>query len=71
MIYAAFFASALVTAGLFAFAARVMVGIEHSGVLLAIGVIGGGLQMLALIFWYLSHTRKTGVQTARADEPRG
>lgn len=48
--------SALVTAGLFAVAARVL-GVEQNGILVAIGVIGAGVQLLFLVLWYLFHTR--------------
>ena len=44
MIYAAFFASAVATAALFALAARVIFGIEHTGLLIAIGIIGPGFK---------------------------
>jgi hypothetical protein len=57
VIYAAFFASALVTAALFGLAARVMFGIEHTGLLIAIGIIGGGIQMIVLMVWYLRQMR--------------
>ena len=55
MIYAAFFISALVTAALFALAARAMFGVEHTGILIALGIIGGGLQMIVLLVWYMRH----------------
>ena len=48
--------SAIVTAGLFAVAARVL-GVEQNGILVAIGVIGAGLQLMFLVLWYLFHTR--------------
>lgn len=57
MIYLGFLVSAVVTGGLCALAAHAMAGIGHMGVLMAIGVIGGGLQMIGTIAWYLSHTR--------------
>lgn len=57
MIYAAFFASAAATAALFALAARVMFGIEHTGMLIAIGIIGAGLQMVVLLVWYMRHMK--------------
>lgn len=61
MAYAGFFASAVVTGALLALAARLITDIQHPGVLTAIGVIGGGLQMIVLIAWYLAHTRSTEV----------
>lgn len=52
-----FLASAVVTGGLVALAARTL-GVEDAGILGAIGVIGGGIQMLILIGWYLHRTRE-------------
>jgi hypothetical protein len=63
VIYAAFFASALATAALFALAARIMFGIEHTGILAALGIIGGGLQMIILMLWYLRHMRAAAKST--------
>jgi hypothetical protein len=57
VIYAVFIASALVTAGLFALAARMMFGIEHAGILVALGIIGAGLQTIAMLLWYLRFIR--------------
>ena len=56
MIYAVLLMSSIVTGGLFALAARAF-GLEHGGALVAIAIIGAGLQMLALILWYLHATR--------------
>jgi hypothetical protein len=58
--------SAVVTGGLSATAARMM-GIEHSGLLVAIGVIGGGAQLICLMAWYLFHTRPNAAQGQRVD----
>ncbi len=60
MVYVTFIASALATAVLFAVAARVMMGIEHTGILVAIGVMGGCLHIFVLIAWYLYRTRDIG-----------
>lgn len=49
--------SACVTGGLLALGALTL-GVQHQGILAAIGVIGGGLQMLILIVWYLRSTRE-------------
>ena len=56
MVY--FFAviSAVVTGGLCAVAAQVL-GVRHMGIVVAIGVIAGGAQLLALVCWYLYRTR--------------
>lgn len=43
--------AAAITGGLFALMARTQ-GVDHTGILVAIAVIGGGLQMLALVVWY-------------------
>jgi hypothetical protein len=56
LIYLAAFASAIVTGGLFALMAR-LAGIEHHGMLLAVSVIGAGLQLILLILWFLFHTK--------------
>lgn len=56
MVYFVFFLSSLATGTLFALAARLW-GIDHNGILIGLAVIGAGLQMLALIGWYLYHTR--------------
>ena len=68
MIYVAFFASALVTAALFALAARVMFGIEHVGLLIAIGIIGGGIQMIVLMVWYLRQVRAAASANRVSDD---
>ena len=57
MIHVIALLSSGVTGALFALAARVL-GIEHTGVLVAIGIIGAGLQAILLIAWYLLHTRE-------------
>jgi hypothetical protein len=56
VIYVAAFASAIVTGALFALMAR-LVGVEHHRILIAITVIGGGLQLILLIVWFLYHTK--------------
>jgi hypothetical protein len=56
MAYLVAFVSAAVSGALFALLAR-LAGIEHTGVLLAIAVIGGGLQLIFLIAWFLHHSR--------------
>ena len=56
MIYVIAAMSALVTGSLFALAFRVMLGVDHPGILVAVAVIGGGLQTAVLIAWYLRHT---------------
>ena len=58
MIILAFIASAAVTGVLIAVLARTL-GVEHMGILIAIGVIAGGIQMLVLMVSYLHHTRET------------
>lgn len=68
MIYLMFFLSAAVTGALFAFGARVQ-GIEHSGALFAIGIIGAGVQMLILIIWYLHHTRARDFTSSQRQDP--
>jgi hypothetical protein len=57
LIYVTAVISAVVTGGLFAMAARLTMGIEHTGILVAIGVMGAGLQTIMLMAWYLFHTR--------------
>lgn len=61
MIIFAFIASAVITGLLLALAARSL-GIQLTGVLVGIGIIGGGIQMLVLMIGYL---RYTGQQAAR------
>jgi hypothetical protein len=65
MIIFAFFLSALATGLLFALGARTQ-GIDHDGVLFAIGVIGAGLQMVLIMVWYLRHTSEKA-QRARIE----
>ena len=57
MVYFAATLSALVTGGLLALAVRMMAGVEHHGILAAVGIFGGAIQWLVLIGWYLHHTR--------------
>ncbi len=54
--YFVFALACLTAGGLFALAARVM-GVEHEGILVAVAVIGAGLQALVLLGWYLHFTR--------------
>jgi hypothetical protein len=69
LIYAVFLFSAVVSGGLFALFARAS-GVDHTGILVAIAIIGGGLQMAMLIGWYLYHTASTA-RSAKVDkEPR-
>ena len=56
MAYAVFLMSSIASGALFALGARAM-GVEHTGILAAIGIIGACLQMLVLILWYLHVTR--------------
>jgi hypothetical protein len=56
LVYLAAFASAIVTGGLFALMAR-LAGVEHNGILAAIAVMGGGIQLILLIVWFLYHTK--------------
>ncbi len=56
MVYVFAVISAIVSGALFALAARVF-GVEQVGILFAIGGIGGGLQLIFLITWFLHHTR--------------
>ena len=57
MIYVVAAISAVATGALFALAAALIAGIWHTGILLAIGVIGAALQVGALCLWYLYVTR--------------
>jgi hypothetical protein len=57
LIYAIALISAVFTGGLFALGSRLMLGIEHNGILAAIGVMGAGLQTIMLMAWYLFSTR--------------
>jgi hypothetical protein len=66
MIYFVAFVSAIVTGALFSTAAYAM-GIHHTGILIAIGIIGGGLQWIILISWYLYHTRRRARMAARTE----
>ena len=68
MIYAVFLMSSIVTGGLFALAARAL-GLEHGGALVAVAIIGAGLQMLAMILWYLHATRQNADQAKARLEP--
>lgn len=69
MVYLFAALSAVVTGSLFALGVRVVFGIEHAGILFAMGVIGGGLQTAALILWYLHHTaRRTGATGTLRDQ---
>ena len=53
MTYLVALVSAAVTGGLMALLFRLLTGIEHSGILLAVGIIGAGLQTTLLMLWYL------------------
>ena len=55
MIIFAFVASAAVTGALLALLARTQ-GIDHTGILVAIGIIGAGVQMGLTLAFYLRHT---------------
>jgi hypothetical protein len=57
LIYVIGVIAAVVTGGLFALGSRLMLGIEHTGILAAIGVMGAGLQTIVLMAWYLFSTR--------------
>lgn len=71
VVYLVAIVASLVTGALFAFAARVS-GVEHNGILVAVTIIGAGVQMLVLIGWYLHFTRaKPGVATQGALEAEG
>jgi hypothetical protein len=48
--------SAVASGAIFALVARIA-GVEQAVVLLAIAVIGGGLQLIFLIAWFLHHAR--------------
>ena len=52
MVYVVFFVSAAATGTLVALGVRVM-GVEHTGIVVGLGVIGGCIQMLILLLWYL------------------
>jgi uncharacterized membrane protein (UPF0136 family) len=56
MAYLVAFVSAVASGVIFAIAARVL-GVHGTAVLLGIAVIGGGLQLIFLIAWFLHHTR--------------
>lgn len=68
MVYAVFLFSAVVSGGLFALFARAS-GVEHVGILVAIAIIGGGLQMAMLIGWYLYHTASAAKGVTPKQEP--
>ena len=55
MIILVFVISAAVTGGLLALLARTQ-GIQHDGILFAIGVMGAGIQMVIILGAYLHHT---------------
>lgn len=57
MIYLVATISAVVTGSLLALLVRVVAGVEQHGILLAVGVMGGAIQWLVLLGWYLYHTR--------------
>lgn len=63
MGYAIAVAASLLSGALYALAARIL-GVQHAGILAAIAVIGGGVQAIMLIVWYLLHTRPR--RTARS-----
>jgi hypothetical protein len=65
MIIAAFIASAAITGLLLALFARTQ-GIHHSGILIALGIVGGGIQMVVMIAWYLHHTSEKEERRRRA-----
>jgi hypothetical protein len=69
LIYVVFVFSAVVSGALFALFARAS-GVEHAGILVAIAIIGGGLQMAMLIVWYLYHTAKAAKTAKGGQEPR-
>lgn len=57
MIILAAFAAACVTGALFALVARTQ-GVDHPGLLLAIGVIAAGVQIIGLIVWFLADDKR-------------
>jgi hypothetical protein len=74
MIITAFLASAAVTGFLLALFARTQ-GVDHNGILIALGIVGAGIQMAVLITWYLHHTSEKSQQRRRGElireEPNG
>ena len=57
MVHAIALITSVVTGALFALGARLL-GIEHTGILVAIGIIAAGLQAILVIGWYLLYTRQ-------------
>lgn len=55
MMIVAFVGSALVTGFFLALFARTQ-GLHHEGILIAIGIIGAGIQMIIILGAYLRHT---------------
>ncbi|HWH39558.1 MAG TPA: hypothetical protein VNU21_06935 [Usitatibacter sp.] len=56
MAYLVAFISAVASGLVFAVAARLL-GVHSTAVLLGVAVIGGGLQLIFLIAWFLHHMR--------------
>ena len=67
MVYLVATISAVVTGALLALLVRAMAGIEHSRILVAVGVLGGAIQWLVLLGWYLYHTRPNQVAAQRSE----
>jgi opacity protein-like surface antigen len=62
-------AAALAAAALFAVAARA-VGIDDDRIVAAVAVIGGGLQLGALVAWYLLRADRQPPPEQPREEPR-
>jgi hypothetical protein len=45
-----------------------MFGIEHTGLIIAIGTIGAGLQMMVLLVWYMRHMNAWATAKRVSDE---
>jgi hypothetical protein len=67
MVYFVAALSAVATGGLLALMVRVMAGIEHAGILFAVGILGGAIQWLVLMGWYLHHTRAKPAPSERIE----
>ena len=47
-----------------------LLGVQHAGIAVAIGIIAGGAQLLFLMMWFLLRTRPRPVESRAADSLR-
>jgi hypothetical protein len=67
MVYVVAVISAAVTGALFALGFRTASGIDHPGILFAVGIMGAGLQTALLLGWYLHYLRGRAAREERTE----